>query len=224
MSSSRRRILRFLLALVLSCAVPFCIYKRVGSQTGGELSLDTRVSSARASTIVVCPVLFFAGGDGAVEALYACSLIKVDFFAGGDGAGEALYACGVVIIALSKLRPRQVWCVPAGPNLDIQCNCIVLILCAQQVVKFPCGEQITVKFEQLQGYAKNFRWLSPQFEKLAAGQSDETWHCFLTIKPVLALGVVRSLGPNPEQMEAMCDHLDQYQPALSRDAVQIDSE
>ena len=104
------------------------------------------------------------------------------------------------------------------------CNCIVLILCAQQVVKFPCGEQITVKFEQLQGYAKNFRWLSPQFEKLAAGQSDETWHCFLTIKPVLALGVVRSLGPNPEQMEAMCDHLDQYQPALSRDAVQIDSE
>ena len=103
-------------------------------------------------------------------------------------------------------------------------NCIVLILCAQQVVKFPCGEQITVKFEQLQGYAKNFRWLSPQFEKLAAGQSDETWHCFLTIKPVLALGVVRSLGPNAEQMEAMCDHLDQYQPALSRDAVQIDSE
>ena len=119
--SRRRRILRFLLVLVLSCAVPFCIYKRVGSQTGGELSLDTRVSSARASTIVVCPVLFFAGGDGAVEALYACSLIKVNFFAGGDGAGEALYACGVVIIALSKLRPRQVWCVPAGPNLDIQC-------------------------------------------------------------------------------------------------------
>jgi hypothetical protein len=91
------------------------------------------------------------------------------------------------------------------------------------VVKFPCGEQITVEFEQLQDYAKNFRWLSPQFEKLAAGQSDETWHCFLTIKPVLALGVVRSLGPNPEQMEAMCDHLDKYQPVLSRDAVDIDS-
>jgi hypothetical protein len=138
-----------------------------------------------------------------------CQLAPILTYSVCSAAARCLFSCscrGVLCIVLSL------------------CNCIVLILCAQQVVKFPCGEQITVKFEQLQGYAKNFRWLSPQFEKLAAGQSDETWHCFLTIKPVLALGVVRSLGPNPEQMEAMCDHLDQYQPALSRDAVQIDSE
>ena len=58
-------------------------------------------------------------------------LSKLIFFAGGDGAGEALYACGVVIIALSKLRPRQVWCVPAGPNLDIQC----LLSCCEVFVQ-----------------------------------------------------------------------------------------
>lgn len=57
--------------------------------------------------------------------------------------------------------------------------------------------------------------LLPKFKELASGVSSATWYCFLTVQPVLSLGLVGALGPSPEQLQAMCEHLDQHQPQTS---------
>ena len=83
-----------------------------------------------------------------------------------------------------------------------------------QTVTFPCGRRMTVTFDDLQQYAGHFTWL-PKFKELASGVSSATWYCFLTVQPVLSLGLVGALGPSPEQLQAMCEYLDQHQPQTS---------
>ena len=65
--------------------------------------------------------------------------------------------------------------------------------------------------EDLQRYAHNFLFL-PHFEELANGTSVLEWTCFVTLQPVLCLGVVEAFVSSAQQA-AMCSHLDTYQPA-----------
>ena len=88
-----------------------------------------------------------------------------------------------------------------------------------QIVDFPevhdgrktgTTTQVTFTIQDLQRYARHFLFL-PQFSELAQGTSKKVWTCFVTVQPVLCLGVVGHYVSG-EQLEAMCTHLDTFQP------------
>jgi hypothetical protein len=70
--------------------------------------------------------------------------------------------------------------------------------------------QVTFTTEQLQHYARKFLFL-PQFSELSKGTSKRVWTCLVTVQPVLCLGVVGNYLSG-EQLQAMCTHLDTFQP------------